>query len=251
MLDRVRAALLDAGTLIVLASSFFFAVTSPYGAVTYLPFLARWAYWLGLMTMVRAVFVGYDAIQTRLGWSQSRWWVALIASLLSTPVVWATIIVVQQLIDVPVPRDFLPQLAGSVWLVCFALTLVYATLLSAEQKVDEDRSAVHKSDPADILRQRLPAALRGDDILAVAAQDHYVMVYLTDGKHLVHMRFGDAAELLSLQDGLTVHRSWWIARRAVADTVRSNRRLTLTLTNGETVPVSRSGAKRLREAGWL
>ena len=65
------------------------------------------------------------------------------------------------------------------------------------------------------------------------------------------MRLGDAIEKLDGLPGERVHRSWWVAREAVGAVRVNGRRLSLTLTNGLEVPVSREASTRLRRAGWL
>jgi len=56
---------------------------------------------------------------------------------------------------------------------------------------------------------------------------------------------------LSRVEGLQVHRSWWVARRAIAGVERDGRNLRLKLIDGETAPVSRASVAKLRAAGWL
>ncbi|MFT4251060.1 MAG: LytTR family transcriptional regulator DNA-binding domain-containing protein, partial [Caulobacter sp.] len=50
---------------------------------------------------------------------------------------------------------------------------------------------------------------------------------------------------------LQVHRSWWVARRAVARVERDGRNLRLRLVDGEAAPIARAAVARLRAAGWL
>ena len=71
------------------------------------------------------------------------------------------------------------------------------------------------------------------------------------GSELLLMRLADAIEELEGLPGERVHRSWWVARGAVGAARANGRRLSLTLTNGLDVPVTRDAASRLRRAGWL
>jgi len=64
------------------------------------------------------------------------------------------------------------------------------------------------------------------------------------------MRLGDAIEELQGLEGAQVHRSWWVARAAIADVRRGDGRAVLTLVSGAEVPVSRTYAPQLRAAGW-
>ena len=61
----------------------------------------------------------------------------------------------------------------------------------------------------------------------------------------------DAVAGLDGLDGRQVHRSWWVARGAVAASLVRGRRYVLRLENGLDVPVSRASVAGLRAAGWL
>lgn len=91
----------------------------------------------------------------------------------------------------------------------------------------------------------------GREVLALQGEDHYVRVHTPLGSELLLMRLRDAVTDLEGLAGEQVHRSWWVAREAVASCRANGRRLSLTLTNGLEVPVSREAAPRLRRAGWL
>ena len=91
----------------------------------------------------------------------------------------------------------------------------------------------------------------GVEVLALQGEDHYVRIHTAAGSELVLMRLADAIEELEGLPGERVHRSWWVAREAVQATRANGRRLSLTLTNGLEVPVTREAASRLRRAGWL
>ncbi len=91
----------------------------------------------------------------------------------------------------------------------------------------------------------------GTEVLALQGEDHYVRVHTALGSELVLMRLGDAIRDLDGVPGERVHRSWWVARQAVGAVRPNGRRLSLTLTNGLQVPVSREAAPRLRRGGWL
>ena len=91
----------------------------------------------------------------------------------------------------------------------------------------------------------------GADLIALQGEDHYVRVHTALGSELLLMRLGDAIEELGGFAGERVHRSWWVAREAVAGARISGRRACLTLSNGLETPVSREATSRLRRAGWL
>jgi hypothetical protein len=84
----------------------------------------------------------------------------------------------------------------------------------------------------------------GRNILALEAQEHYVKVYTDRGDDLVLYRMGDAVQELSqVQAGLRVHRSYWVAERAVTEILPAKNTHRLKLSNGLEVPVSNSYKK--------
>jgi hypothetical protein len=97
------------------------------------------------------------------------------------------------------------------------------------------------------LLSRLPADL-GPDIVALEAEDHYVRVHTPKGSTLVLMRLSDAVDLMDAALGMRVHRSWWVALRAIDGVERNGQRLVLRLSNGAQVPVGRMHAAAVRSA---
>lgn len=102
--------------------------------------------------------------------------------------------------------------------------------------------------PLPRLAARLPDDLRGD-ILHVTARDHYVVVRTDRGTAEILLRFGDALAELDAADGLRVHRSHWVARRAVGGVERHGDRVVLRLSDGSGVPVSRRSRGALAALG--
>ncbi|WP_284126519.1 LytTR family DNA-binding domain-containing protein [Parerythrobacter aestuarii] len=97
---------------------------------------------------------------------------------------------------------------------------------------------------------RLPPAL-GTDLLALEMEDHYVRVHTALGSDLVLLRLRDAIAELDGLEGMQVHRSWWVARHAVADVKREGRNVRLMLEGGLEAPVSRANVQPLKDAGWF
>jgi hypothetical protein len=90
---------------------------------------------------------------------------------------------------------------------------------------------------------RLPREL-GGDVIALEAEDHYLRVHRSSGSTLVLMRLADAVAADDGQQGLQVHRSWWVNREAVQRLEGSQ----LHLSNGLSVPVGRTFAAQVRAA---
>ncbi|OYQ34825.1 hypothetical protein CHU95_09555 [Niveispirillum lacus] len=91
-----------------------------------------------------------------------------------------------------------------------------------------------------------------DQVLAVEAEDHYLRLYLADGrKPLVLYRLRDALAELSHLDGEQVHRGYWVAGRAVQGLERRDgRKWALRLESGMLVPVSATFLPAVRRRGW-
>lgn len=99
--------------------------------------------------------------------------------------------------------------------------------------------------------ERLPSKLKGATLYAVEAEDHYLRLRTSKGSDLILMRLADAIAELDGIEGAQVHRSWWVAKDAVAEVKRADRRVTLVLKDGAEAPVSRPNITALRESGWI
>lgn len=88
-------------------------------------------------------------------------------------------------------------------------------------------------------------------VLCLQMEDHYVRVHTAGGSRLVLATLGQAMAALGGCEGLQVHRSWWVARKAVARAVADGRNLKLELVNGVTAPVARASVAAVRAAGWI
>ena len=166
-----------------------------------------------------------------------------------------------------------PFVAGLVWLmnlwilpsaagIAYLPLLGYVTIMTATVAgvisyasgslvAQQERVPAMPAEPAPqrpALLDRLPAALRGR-LLYLSMQDHYVEVVTDKGSHLVLMRLADAIGETAGTEGMQVHRSHWVARDAVAGSIRDGARLTLRLVNGAELPVSRSKLADVRRAG--
>ena len=100
-------------------------------------------------------------------------------------------------------------------------------------------------------RPALPLPPGFGPVRALKGEDHYVRVIGEAREELILMRMRDAIERLDNADGLRVHRSWWVAKAAVASVRRDGRTAILTLRSGHEAPVARDMMPQLRAAGWL
>jgi DNA-binding LytR/AlgR family response regulator len=127
------------------------------------------------------------------------------------------------------------------------LALFAWRLLGGRLEARRVAEVVRESAPG--LSQRLPAELRSAPVLALRAEDHYLRVFTARGETLIHMRIGDAEQLLAAEDGVRTHRSFWVARRSFQSVERADGRMALVLTDGKTIPVSRSRVEAVNT--WL
>jgi len=101
-----------------------------------------------------------------------------------------------------------------------------------------------------VILRRLPGRL-GRELICLQMEDHYVRLHTAKGSMLVLMPLGKAMAEVGDLEGMQVHRSWWVARRAVVGVVEDGRNLRLKLKTGLEAPVSRAHVVRLKAAGWL
>ncbi|GGC05407.1 hypothetical protein GCM10011494_24960 [Novosphingobium endophyticum] len=107
----------------------------------------------------------------------------------------------------------------------------------------------HSKPPA-VLRSRLSPGFQGP-VLALQSEDHYVRVHGENGSELLLMRLRDAIAEMAGVEGEQVHRSWWIARHAIATAEPAGRSWKIILKNGAAAPVARDSVERLQTAGIL
>lgn len=100
------------------------------------------------------------------------------------------------------------------------------------------------------LRARLSKGFDGD-ILALESEDHYVRVHGVRQSELLLLRLRDAIQEMDGCPGAQTHRSWWVARDAVAGVVANGRNREIRLVNGMRIPVARDSVFRLEQAGFL
>lgn len=228
---------------VVILAAAFLAYTSPYGAIVYLDYPWRWAYWL--LTIGSAWAINgliFDYLAQRPGGLK-----VLLSSVVATPVVFMVIYFVQVWIDYPVPQDAIADLVLSIWVICLALAAIYLLVLP---KTTVSETAAGDTAPPPLLEQ-LPLEYRDKQICALEADDHYVHVHTPVGRHLHYMRLRDAVALMAGVPGVKVHRSWWVALDAIREVKRTDGKWVADIEVAGEVPVSRSGLAELKTAGVL
>lgn len=115
--------------------------------------------------------------------------------------------------------------------------------ITAPERLPSGRSATEQPR----LLERLKAG-QDAEILALVAEDHYTRVLMPDRNELIYLRFSDAIRDMDDYSGLQVHRSYWVSLSAAKSYAEKGHRAFLTLSNGETIPVSRSFRVAVRNA---
>ncbi len=213
------------------------------------PVALRLVYWAGLMiggsamgALTISLIQRFEILETR-PWLQGL----LIVTLITGPI--TAMVYVASKVLFPSPGEtvtlltYLPQ----VLIITIAMTaLNYAT----EQRQQTTSSTEGRTETVRFMG-RFPAKLKGANLLAVEAEDHYLRLHTDRGSDLILMRLADAIGELAGIEGARTHRSWWVAKAGIIEAARGDGRATLTLKDGTRVPVSRSYAAGLRDAGWF
>ena len=251
----------------------FLGLIGPFGSINQ-PLAIRLLYW------VTFAFAGYaiyrpmgalvDLAHRALNLPTAPLW--LVAVLIATVPMAVLVHAVQAMPEWPrmMPPDQALVHYASVFVIGGAVTMLFQVLgarsggvspveAQPEPRVEADAAqASPQSQPAvsqqtavpNPLLDQLPAEL-GSSIIALEMEDHYVRVHTALGSALVLMRLRDAMALIADQEGMQVHRSWWVARAAVEDVVRDGRNVRLKLARDIEAPVARANVAALRDARWI
>ncbi|MFD1625938.1 LytTR family DNA-binding domain-containing protein [Azospirillum griseum] len=253
------------------------AVLGPFGTFQDLSLAGRLAYWGGLLLAGTLEFDLVVWLAKRMSADLTRSWRWMLAAGLLTVSVVQTGVVA--LIE-QTWRNGGPQGLGSL-LTLYGYVLVVTLLVAAPpiwlelrrhgvidaapppapptipDAVEPDAALVPDLMPTPApdpgtapFLDRIPPRL-GRNLLALEMEDHYVRVHTDQGSDLILLRLRDAIGELTGMEGMQVHRSHWVADRAVAGVERTaDGRLTLVLTDSRRVPVSRRYNAAVRAAGW-
>ncbi|HEX8233628.1 MAG TPA: LytTR family DNA-binding domain-containing protein [Caulobacteraceae bacterium] len=235
------------GWLIALAAGLFLGFSGAFGSGE-APLGTRVPFWVGLMLAGGLIAQAMAAVVNRSGVFERNPGMAypglaVAMTLPMTVVVWLALAAVYRF---PLDGRSFSALLLPVFVVSLAMM---ALNWMAHRRPRETHAAEAGAEPAKFL-ERLPLKLRGAELYAVEAEDHYLRLHTSRGSDLILMRLGDAVAELEGIEGAQTHRSWWVAKDAVAGAKSRDGRATLTLKNGAEAPVSRTYAAALRREGW-
>ncbi|MBO9710829.1 MAG: LytTR family transcriptional regulator DNA-binding domain-containing protein [Caulobacter sp.] len=220
----------------------FLGVVGPYGSFFNGPLVVRLAYWITAMWIGVALF----GVCVRLALEMGRrsglpaWFMAAVAALVGAAI--------QTLIVSRIAVWLWPRLASFTMMTWFGQCLAISIPLVAGYLLMRPR-LLPPVEAAPSVAPETPAV--AGPVVCLSMEDHYVRVHTATGSRLVAGPLERVVAGLGGQEGMRVHRSWWVARAAVVDVASQGRNLRLRLSNGVTAPVSRASVARLRAAGWL
>jgi len=215
-----------------------------------MPLAQRIPFMIAISWVATLMGVAAFRIAGMAAWANGAYWRLGLAAgiLMFAPmglVVWASVRMVA-------PATHTPGVAAIPgYLLVSLVTSLFFCLLVAWMRRDAGKPAVPGVAAPPKFLERLPLKLRGAEVWAVEAEDHYLRLHTSKGQDLILLRLADAVAELEGVEGMQVHRSWWVARDAITGARRGDGRATLTLKDGAEVPVSRTYAGQLREKGWI
>jgi len=140
----------------------------------------------------------------------------------------------------------LPATAALMWLELGRTSFFRSILAGHWGDFDlPERTAATPSSPSTLPDHIL------DNAICLQMEDHHVRVHMQARSYLYYAVMRDLVEAMDGRRGLTVHRSWWVARDAVRHWQQDGRSVSLILTNGLRVPVARNRVATLRADGWF
>lgn len=236
------------GAAISLLMGVFLAMVGVTSAVSG-GFLFRSAYMTTISMVAFLSAFGLWRLFSRNAFLERQLWLtALLVAVIQTPLMGCFVWGVDNLLGAVRPLSLLLGYVEVSFGISVFMNLL-VRLMTQRRVIVVERDA---AGPAPVrFLERLPAKLRGAQVWAIEAEDHYLRLHTSKGQDLILMRLADAVAELGGIEGAQVHRSWWVARDAIAGIARRDGRATLTLQDGAQVPVSRPFAKQLRERGWM
>lgn len=251
--------------LIMALIGLVFGFLGPFGTYA-MPVALRLAYWVGFIIVGYAIF---RPVSITAGWLREIIGIPVwIAELLATAV---AALPLTFLIGFAIAgMRFDPLFFGSgfpmLYFQCAAIGFGIFFFMRMLFGPDEPQDGADKYEqpgpekvapaapPAETLRtklhDRLPPGFP-EPIIAVGVEDHYVRVHASDRTEMLLLRLSDAIGEMEPQQGMQVHRSWWVARDAIVTAKRDGRNLRLSLSGGLEVPVSRAYVTKLKQTGWI
>ncbi len=216
-------------------------VSGPFQTFEAFALPARLAYWLTICTLTFAAgFFAGTYVELALERRFSEWPRFAVASLATAIAVVVTVFLVNLF---STQSNFL---SSGAMLLLGGYVIIISFAVSAAFKLFGAKPAEAK--PEARLLSRLPLEKRAP-LISLSVQDHYTEVTTVKDTHLVLIRLSDA--IAEAGEGLQIHRSHWVAQKAIAKVERQSGKVILTTAIGTKLPVSRSYLPAVKAAGLL
>lgn len=239
---------------LMLLAGIALALIGPFGSFE-LPLAQRLILWPLMILCGYPIFRGFGAVSRWLSEAGRIPYLLAAALALAVGALPMTLVVALLWFHAPLSVALKSPMLGPLYLeVLIVGMIVHAVMYLLFRPSSESPSATPRQPPAappPLAVPSLPLPPGFGPVRAIKGEDHYVRVVGESREELVLMRMRDAIDRLGDAEGLRVHRSWWVAKGAVASVRRDGRTAVLTLTSGHEVPVARDTMPQLRSAGWL
>ncbi len=250
-----------------------FAAIGPFDAFKTDTYLARFAFWSALVWTTSIVTLAFAAWANLRFTSQPFWFQSatgsVVFSLIYLILIWITLRAIFHPNTEPERLNFsLTTLAVTctlyVVLWAFAFIIESRIFLHPDLATTQDTLPATAPDPEPepnpqpietvssvqtFLQKIGPKS--GTRLIRLAMSDHYIEAHTDTGMHLLYMRFSDAIDVLDSANGSQVHRSHWVNFDEVAHPTKDGSNIMFVMSDGSTVPVSRSRKKALQDRGLI
>ena len=218
-------------------------LSGPFGTLEAMTFGPRLAYWAVTVPVTFAVGVlSSSFIAEALRTNTSEWVIRVSVTLATALSVGLTVVCLNWLAFGNRPISFTSMVPIMATAGVIALVIHYMS--------DQPASRARPNIGVAPLLDRLDLHKRGA-LISMSVQDHYVEITTTAGTSLILLRLSDAMRETGDVDGLQIHRSHWVARAHIKAAQRDGDKAILTLSDGRTLPASRSHINALKTAGIL
>ncbi len=243
----LKSFLLEGIFLLLLAAAI--GHSGPYGTYELWGFFTRLAFWCLAVMLPWLLFKTLFSIALRMLPNEvPRIWLNLFLMPLFAILGSAVMTYINLTVGLYSDQRFMQVWPQSIitWLV-FSL-LVILPMMSIASKLAKEQRRVGVTTMMEFFHYKLPESLKGGELLALKAEDHYLRVITDRGSALILMKFEDALAALNGYPGIQSHRSWWIAANQLKGFNKlDSKTSTIRLSDGTEVPVSRRKRKSVNE----
>lgn len=247
-----------------------FAIVGPYGNFETDTFVSRFVVWLAVVwtTSCIAIFLGVWAsarYQSQPFWFHSTTG-GVVFSVIFLLLAWIALRAVFPPSSNPSPLYFFLFTVGVctlsyvvIWYFSFMVESwvkkqynwdAQTPVVEASPEPEKTEDAPAQSTGINSFLEKLEAGPNAR-LIRLAMSDHYIEAHTNTGMHLVYMRFSDAIDTLSSANGVQVHRSHWVNIDEIETSRKEGAKAFLVMSDGTSVPISRSRKKEISDMGLI